>query len=74
MSSEACRIATVAVLAALLPAQAWQLPERGVAFYKRQRTATGTKVAWGGTPDPNHDPRGVRGSGFNDIYPLFSAP
>jgi hypothetical protein len=35
---------------------------------------TGTKVAWGGTPDPNHDARGVRGSGFNDIYPLFSAP
>ncbi len=35
--------------------------------------ATGTKVAWGGQPDPNHDPRGVRGSGFNDIYPLFTA-
>ena len=26
----------------------------------------------GGKPDPGHDPKGVRGSGFNNIYPYFN--
>jgi len=34
--------------------------------------ATGTSVAWGGKPAPNHDPKGVRASGFNNIYPYFT--
>jgi len=34
--------------------------------------AAGFNVAWGGKPDPNHDPRGVRGAGFNNIYPYFT--
>ena len=34
--------------------------------------ATGTFVAWGGKPAPDHDIRGVRGSGFNNIYPYFT--
>ena len=29
--------------------------------------ATNTFVAWGGKPAPDHDAKGVRGSGFNDI-------
>ncbi len=33
--------------------------------------AAGYNVAWGGKPDPGHDPKGVRGSGFNNIYPYF---
>jgi len=33
--------------------------------------AAGHNVAWGGEQDPGHDPSGVRGSGFNDIYPYF---
>lgn len=31
--------------------------------------AAGYTVAWGGKPDPGHDPKGVRGSGFTNIYP-----
>jgi hypothetical protein len=34
--------------------------------------ATGTFVAWGGKPAPDHDVKGVRGSGFNNIYPYFT--
>lgn len=34
--------------------------------------AAGYNVAWGGKPDPGHDPKGVRGSGFNNIYPYFT--
>jgi hypothetical protein len=34
--------------------------------------AAGYSVAWGGKRDPAHDPKGVRGSGFNDIYPYFT--
>ena len=34
--------------------------------------ATGTFVAWGGKPAPDHDAKGVRGSGFNNIYPYFT--
>ena len=33
---------------------------------------TGTSVAWGGKPSPDHDAKGVRGSGFNNIYPYFT--
>lgn len=33
--------------------------------------AAGYNVAGGGVPDPGHDPNGVRGSGFNNIYPYF---
>jgi hypothetical protein len=32
----------------------------------------GYNVAWGGMPDPNNDPGGVRGSGFNNIYPYYT--
>lgn len=32
----------------------------------------GYDVAWGGAPDAVHDPKGVRGSGFNNIYPNFA--
>jgi hypothetical protein len=34
-------------------------------------TSAGTKVSWGGKPAPNNDPKGVRGAGLNDVYPLF---
>jgi hypothetical protein len=34
--------------------------------------AAGYNVAWGGKPAPNHDPKGVRASGFNNIYPYFT--
>jgi hypothetical protein len=34
--------------------------------------AAGYNVAWGGQPDPGNDPSGVRGSGFNNIYPYFT--
>jgi hypothetical protein len=34
--------------------------------------ATGTFVAWGGKPAADHDAKGVRGSGFNNIYPYFT--
>jgi hypothetical protein len=34
--------------------------------------AAGYSVAWGGKQDPAHDPKGVRGSGFNNIYPYFT--
>jgi len=34
--------------------------------------AAGYKVSWGAIRDPNHDAKGVRGSGFNDIYPYFT--
>ena len=34
--------------------------------------ATNTFVAWGGKPVPDHDAKGVRGSGFNNIYPYFT--
>ena len=34
--------------------------------------ATNTFVAWGGKPAPDHDVKGVRGSGFNNIYPYFT--
>ena len=34
--------------------------------------ATNTFVSWGGKTAPNHDPKGVRGSGFNNIYPYFA--
>jgi hypothetical protein len=34
--------------------------------------ATNTFVAWGGKPAPDHDAKGVRGSGFNNIYPYFT--
>ncbi len=34
--------------------------------------ATGTFVAWGGKPAPDHDLKGVRASGFNNIYPYFT--
>jgi hypothetical protein len=34
--------------------------------------AAGFSVAWGGKQDPAHDPKGVRGSGFNNIYPYFT--
>ena len=33
--------------------------------------AAGYNVSWGGKADPNHDPKGVRGSGLNNIYPYF---
>ena len=33
--------------------------------------AAGYNVAWGGSQDSGHDPNGVRGSGFNNIYPYF---
>jgi hypothetical protein len=32
----------------------------------------GYKVAWGGKPAPNNDPKGLRGSGNNNIYPYFT--
>jgi hypothetical protein len=34
--------------------------------------AAGYSVAWGGKRAPNHDAKGVRASGFNDIYPYFT--
>lgn len=34
--------------------------------------AAGYSVAWGGKPDPNNDPKALRGSGFNNIYPYFT--
>ena len=34
--------------------------------------AAGYSVSWGGKRAPDHDARGVRGSGFNDIYPYFT--
>ena len=34
--------------------------------------ATNTFVSWGGKGAPDHDPKGVRGSGFNNIYPYFT--
>jgi hypothetical protein len=34
--------------------------------------ATNTFVSWGGKAAPDHDPKGVRGSGFNNIYPYFT--
>jgi len=34
--------------------------------------AAGYSVSWGAGRDPNHDAKGVRGSGFNDIYPYFT--
>ena len=34
--------------------------------------AAGYAVSWGGKRAPDHDPKGVRGSGFNDIYPYFT--
>ena len=34
--------------------------------------SAGYNVAWGGKQDPNHDPNGVRASGFNNIYPYFT--
>jgi len=34
-------------------------------------TSTGIKVAWGGKPASDNDPKGVRGAGLNDIYPRF---
>jgi hypothetical protein len=34
--------------------------------------ATNTFVAWGGKPAPDHDAKGVRASGFNNIYPYFT--
>lgn len=34
--------------------------------------AAGYSVSWGGKRAPDHDVRGVRGSGFNDIYPYFT--
>jgi len=33
--------------------------------------AAGYSVAWGGLQDPNNDPKALRGSGFNNIYPYF---
>ena len=34
--------------------------------------ATNTFVAWGGKPVPDHDAKGVRGSGYNNIYAYFT--
>ncbi len=34
--------------------------------------AAGYSVSWGAIRAPNHDPKGIRGSGFNDIYPYFT--
>ena len=34
--------------------------------------AAGYSVSWGATRASNHDAKGVRGSGFNDIYPYFT--
>jgi hypothetical protein len=34
--------------------------------------ATNTFVSWGGKAAPDHDAKGVRGSGFNNIYPYFT--
>lgn len=34
--------------------------------------AAGYNVSWGGKQAPDHDARGVRGSGFNNIYPYFT--
>ncbi|MGI8974001.1 MAG: hypothetical protein ACR2HI_07470 [Gaiella sp.] len=34
--------------------------------------AAGYSVSWGGKRAPDHDLKGVRGSGFNDIYPYFT--
>jgi hypothetical protein len=33
--------------------------------------SAGYNVAWGGLQDPNNDPKALRGSGFNNIYPYF---
>jgi hypothetical protein len=33
--------------------------------------SAGYNVAWGGLKDPNNDPKALRGSGFNNIYPYF---
>ena len=34
--------------------------------------AAGYSVSWGGQRAPDHDLKGLRGSGFNDIYPYFT--
>jgi len=34
--------------------------------------AAGYSVSWGGKRAPDHDIKGLRGSGFNDIYPYFT--
>ena len=34
--------------------------------------AAGYSVSWGGKRAPDHDLKGVRSSGFNDIYPYFT--